>query len=301
MPRLLYLALITGLLTACSAPENEAPAEIEPVAQPETETVTASTSLSAILEAQPDAVKARYDARHPEETLTFFGIEPGMTVAEVLPGGGWYTKLLLPYLGGDGALIGVNYATSLWPNFAFANDEYLARMAVWTTTWTEQAEGWRTDDSAAVSAHVFGEIADEVKGSADAVLFFRALHNMARFNNEPFLTNALQDAFDLLKPGGIVGIVQHEARPEMPDAWANGNAGYLKRDFVIAQMQAAGFEFEGASDINQNASDQPSTEDVVWRLPPSFAGADEDSERRSTMAAIGESNRMTLKFRKPSA
>ena len=299
MIRLFTLALTMGLLSACGAPESSAPDQ-PPAAPPsETAATAENNALGAVLAAQPDDVRARYGARNPEETLKFFGIQPGMTVVEVLPGGGWYTKLLLPYLGREGALIGVNYATSLWPNFPFADEAYLARMATWTTTWTEQAEGWRDIDSASVSAQVFGEIADGTKGSADAILFFRALHNMARFDNEPFLANAMQDAFDLLKPGGIVGIVQHEARPEMPDEWANGSAGYLKQDFVIAQMEVAGFEFEGASEINHNPNDQPSAEDVVWRLPPSLSGAADDPERQAAMTAVGESNRMTLKFRKP--
>ena len=103
----------------------------------------------------------------------------------------------------------------------------------------------------------------------------------------------------MLKPGGVVGVVQHEARENMSDEWASGAKGYLKKDFVIDKMTAAGFEYIGASDVNQNEKDQPGSEDIVWRLPPSLSTSREDPELREAMQAIGESNRMTLKFRKP--
>ena len=96
-----------------------------------------------------------------------------------------------------------------------------------------------------------------------------------------------------------MGVVQHHARDEMPDEWATGANGYLKKQFVIDQMEAAGFEFVAESDINANPKDQPTTEDFVWRLPPSLVTSREDPELRKKMLAIGESNRMTLKFRKP--
>jgi len=132
------------------------------------------------------------------------------------------------------------------------------------------------------------------------VLLIRALHNLARFESQGgFLTSALQTLFDVLRPGGIVGVVQHQARDDMPDAWANGENGYLKKDFVVAKMQAAGFELIGASDINQNEMDQPSETDIVWRLAPTLATSREDPELRARIQTIGESNRMTLKFRKP--
>ena len=300
--RLTSLTLIIALLAACGNQESNPTAEAAAVeTPPAVEAAPTVDKLAEVLAQQPEEAQARYAYRNPKATLEFFGIEPGMTVAEVLPGGGWYTKVLLPYLGSEGHVLGVNYATSLWPNFPFANEEYLARIATWTETWPAGAEEWRDESSASVGAAVFGEIPEDQKGSADAVLFFRALHNMARFDSEPFLQNAMQDAFDLLKPGGVVGIVQHEARAEMPDAWANGSAGYLKREFVIAQMEAVGFEFTGASDVNENPADQPTAEEVVWRLPPSLRGSDDNEEQKAAMLAIGESNRMTLKFTKPAA
>ena len=90
---------------------------------------------------------------------------------------------------------------------------------------------------------------------------------------------------NVLKPGGVVGVVQHHARDHMPDEWADGNAGYLKDDFVIAKMEAVGFELVDSSDLNANDKDQPTTEDVVWRLPPSLSGGADDPERAAAMRA----------------
>ena len=99
--------------------------------------------------------------------------------------------------------------------------------------------------------------------------------------------------------GGVVGVVQHQARAEMPEEWASGAMGYLKDDFVIERMTAAGFEFVSQSDINLNPKDQPGEEDFVWRLPPSLVTSKDNAKLKAEMLEIGESNRMTLKFRKP--
>ena len=305
-----YLVLPAALLlAACGQPEEaEAPAT-EPAAEPEAAAEAASPEpaakpgpegLAEILAAQPEEVQARYEHRHPQETLEFFGIEPGMTVVEALPGGGWYTKILLPYLGSDGRLIGADYALEMFPLFGFFSDEQIEAKETWVEDWTAQAEGWAGEDAAAVSAFVLGSLPEEMAGTADAMLFIRALHNLARFEDEGgFLTAALADAYAVLKPGGVVGVVQHEARPDMPDEWADGSAGYLKQAFVINAFEEAGFELAAESDINANPADQPTADDVVWRLPPTLATSREDPELREELQAVGESNRMTLLFRKP--
>ena len=299
------------LLWGCDQPAPERP--VEPVAPAEyapaakearessgTESAGGASSLDAILDAQDDELKARYEYRHPKETLEFFGIEPGMTIVEALPGAGWYSKILVPYLGEDGRLIGANYAHEMWPEFGFFGQDFIDSMETWTTDWPQQAEAWRGDDGATVEAFEFGSMPDELAGEADAVLLIRALHNLARFEDSGgFLTTAVNDVKRVLKPGGIVGVVQHEARPEMPDAWADGNAGYLKKQFVIDLFTRAGFEFVDESDMNQNPNDRPTEEDVVWRLPPGYQTSGDDPEMRAEMDEIGESNRMTLKFRKP--
>lgn len=308
LKRLVTFLLLPILLIGCSEPEQTTEGtDTKPEANNEfnsdvlTTSQSGAMSLAAVLAAHPAEVQARYSARNPQQTLEFFGVEPGMTVVEALPGGGWYSKILLSALGSEGHLVGVNYAADLWPLFPNMSEERLAALANWTTSWPADAEEWRDTNSARVSAFVFGELSETQKNTADLVLFIRALHNMARFDERPFLDEAMQNAFDILKPGGIAGVVQHEARADKSDEWANGSRGYLKRDRVIAQMKAIGFTFIGASDINQNPADQPGEADIVWRLPPSLATSGEDQVLKEQMLAIGESNRMTLKFQKPSA
>ena len=258
-----------------------------------------SERMTAALDAQPEGAKARYEYRKPGETLAFFGVEPGMTVVEDLPGGGWYSKILLPYLGPDGKLVGANYAYDLWPHFEFTTPEFLETMKTWTTDWTAGAQEWRIGDSAEVTAFVHGELPADMHGTADVVLFIRAMHNMAAYEGDgAFLSGAIQDAYDVLKPGGIAGVVQHQAREDMPDDWANGSNGYLKKSYVVSMMEKAGFELVDESNLLENDKDQPTTDEYVWRLPPSLDGSDDNPERKAQMEAIGESNRMALKFRK---
>ncbi len=290
------LALLSALiLFGCqqaAEPVAETPAPVEPVAEID--------PLAAVLDAQPDEMKARYAYRHPKETLEFIGIEPGMTVVEGLPGGGWYTKILLPYLGSEGHLIGANYAMEIWPNFSFATEEFMEKQSTWTTDFPADAQAWRGESGASVDAFVMGSLPEEMKGTADVVFFARVLHNLANFESQGgFLTTSLADAYAVLKPGGIFGVVQHHARDEMSDAFADGSHGYLKKSFVIAAAEAAGFEYVGESDINANPNDQPGEDDIVWRLPPTLATSADNPELRAELEAVGESNRMTLKFRKP--
>lgn len=294
-----FTALTVLLVAACGpspAPQDTAAG---PAADPAPATAPAR-DLGAILAAQPEEIKARYPWRHPKETLQFLGIEPGMTVVEALPGGGWYSGILLPWLGRDGRLIGATYAQDMWPKFGFFDDEYIESMRSWATDWPREIREQHGDDVADVDAFVFGSMPESMTGTADAVLFIRALHNLARFDADGgYLATAIDDAWRVLKPGGSVGVVQHEARPGMPDDWASGAAGYLKKQFVIDRMTAAGFEFVAESDVNDNPADRPTTDEFVWRLPPGYSTSEEDTEMRAQMAAIGESHRMTLKFRKP--
>lgn len=299
--QIIILAAIT--IAACQPAEQSEPAESAPVDEaPDTGSSAgnAGARLADLLAAQPEEVQARYRYRHPRETLEFFDVQPGMTVVEGLPGGGWYSKLLLPYLGKDGHLIGADYALDMYPLFGFFNDEQLEAKKTWIADWTAQAEGWRGDDGAEVSAFVFGSLPEEMHGTADRVLLIRALHNVSRFESEGgYLTAALANAYDVLKPGGIAGVVQHQAPDEMSDEWAVGDRGYLKKAHVISHMQNAGFEFLGESGINHNHNDKPGEEDIVWRLSPSFFTSGDNPELKAEIAKIGESNRMTLKFRKP--
>ena len=265
----------------------------------EVEEMTAEAKLAAVLAAQPEEVQARYGARNPAETLAFFGGEPGMTVAEALPGGGWYSKILLAYLGDEGTLIGAHYPDDLWGKFGFG-DEWTATRIEATANWPTQAAEWGVEGAAIASTYLTA-MPEDASGQVDAVLFIRALHNLNRFTDEEnnFMGDTLSETFRVLKPGGIAGVVQHSGPETNSDEWANGSNGYLKKSAVIAAFEAAGFEYVGSSDINANAADVPSEEEFVWRLPPSRSGTEEGSPERAAYDAIGESNRMTLKFRKP--
>jgi len=262
--------------------------------------VTSEAKLAAILAAQPEDVQARYGARNPAETLAFFGIEPGMKVAEALPGGGWYSKILLPYLGEDGVLVGAHYPDELWAMFGFG-DEWAATRIEGTANWPNQAAEWGIEGGAKIKSVQLTKMPDEASDMLDAVLFIRALHNLNRFSEGEtnYMADTLAETYRVLKPGGIVGVVQHAGPDANSDAWANGSNGYLKEAAVVAAFEAAGFELAGSSDLNANPADVPSEEEFVWRLPPVLNGTEDGSEERAAYEAIGESNRMTLKFRKP--
>jgi len=279
---------------------NNAASETAGKAKAEMAMKANSTKLATILDAQSDKVKARYDARHPQETLEFFGITPGMTVVEALPGGGWYSKILIPYLGDEGHLVGVDYSIKMWPEFgSFANADFLEKKKTWAAEWVEGAQAWRAGSTGDISAFTFGGRDSAMDGKADAVLFIRAMHHVSRFEEKGgYMTEALADTHALLKPGGIVGVVQHQGPESNTDEWATGSNGYLKKSDVIAKFKAAGFELVKESAINENPKDVPSNEDIVWRLPQSLRTSLEDPELKAKMQAIGESNRMTLLFKK---
>lgn len=260
------------------------------------------SALDTVLAAQPEDVQARYPYRNPKETMEFFGIEPGMTVVEGLPGRGWYTNVLVPYLGSEGRLIGADYSLDMYPLFSFVNEEFIENQRQWTTTFVAGVAEQGGDNAPSVGAFHFGSMPEDFAGTADVVFFPRVLHNLARFESEgDFLTKALADSFAVLKPGGTLGVVQHHARDEMSDSFADGSRGYLKKSFVIAAAEQAGFVLDAESDVNANPADQPGEDDIVWRLPPTLGTSADDPELRSELEAVGESNRMTLRFRKPEA
>lgn len=261
--------------------------------------VDASAKLAAVLAAQPAEVQARYEFRHPTETLEFLGVKPGMTVADTLAGS-YYSNILLPYLGDEGTLIGVSYSMA-HRALDYADDpERMARYLAWPQTYVEEATSWRGEGETKVGAFLFTELPDDLKGTVDVFLLFRAMHHLNKYEDKiGTRTQAFSDIYAALKPGGVVGIVQHRAPADSDDEWAKGFNGYIKQAPLIENMKAAGFEFAGSSEINANPKDQPGAEDYVWRLPPRLAGSEEGSEKRAQMEAIGESDRMTLKFRKP--
>lgn len=299
----LFLAGAALTLVACGnggADVKKAASDTADKAKAEMVMKANSAKLDTILAAQADTAKARYDARHPKETLEFFGITPGMTVVDVLPGAGWYSKILIPYLGDEGHIIGVDYSIKMWPEFGgFANEEFIENKKKWAAEWVAGAQDWRAGSSGDISAFTFGGRDASMDGKADAALFIRALHNLSRFEDEGgYMTEALADTYALLKPGGIVGVVQHQGPETNEDKWAEGDNGYLKKSQLIAKFKAAGFELVKESAVNENPKDVPNNKDIVWRLPPSLGTSREDADLKAKMEAIGESNRMTLLFKK---
>ncbi|MBK7043067.1 MAG: class I SAM-dependent methyltransferase [Rhodanobacteraceae bacterium] len=286
----LILALVAAL-AACSndAPPADsaaipaAPDELVPVAAP------AADPIDAILAGshRSDANKARDQYRHPKETLAFFGIQPNMTVIEITPGGGaWYTEILAPYLHDAGSEVAAIWDTgaSDAPGYYAKNNEQLAtKLASDPAAYDRVA--LRSFDA---KAPAFGEA-----NSADAVVTFRNVHNWTMAGNDGDYFKAV---FDVLKPGGVLGVVEHRANAGT-SLEATKETGYLTEDYVIGLATAAGFILEEKSEINANANDSKDHPQGVWTLPPSFALKDKDREK---YAAIGESDRMTLRFRKPS-
>ena len=303
--RILLLAALPLALLACSTAETAATADQSATDSVEAamSKVYAETQLDIVLAGQSDETKARYQYRHPKKTLEFLGIVPGMTVADSLPGSVWYSGILSQYLGPEGRVIGANYslAQRMAMGGRYASDEWQEKNREWPTNWPEERNVELDEKSAPFSAFFYGGLPEQMHGSADAVLMVRAFHHFNRTEEEGgYRTQALADAFNLLKPGGIVGVVQHRAPEGNSDEWAVGNNGYVKQSGVIAAFESAGFELIDQSEINANPNDQPTEDDYVWRLPPTLGGASrENEETKAAMQAIGESDRMTLKFRKP--
>ena len=184
------------LLASCSQEPPETATEIDvttdSAVEPQTELVEKSR-LETVLDGLSDEHKARYQYRHPNATMDFFGIEPGMTVAEYLPGGGWYSKVLSPYLGKQGTLIGVDYSPAIWSQFPWANDEYIERRKVWREEFPGKVADWGGVDAANGIATNVADIKGQYSGQVDAALFIRALHNMSRFESEgQFLSEAMK-------------------------------------------------------------------------------------------------------------
>lgn len=306
-----YLGAAALAFVACGSGADEteavsapAPSDVSseaaaPMVDVDATAAAKTISLDEALNMQDDAAKARYQFRHPKATLEYFGIQPGMTIVEVLPGNGWYSKILLPYLGDSGHLIGADYSVDMWSKFGgFANEKFLEDRKTWTQTWSDNALAWRGGTQTKVSAFSFESLPRDMNEKADAVLFFRALHHLNRFE-AAYWDGAIADTKAILKPGGIVGIVQHRGPETNADSWANGDNGYLKQSFVIEKFEAAGFELAAEpSEINANTKDVPSGADVVWRLPPTLGTSGDNPELKAKMEAIGESDRMTLVFRK---
>ena len=234
--------------------------------------------------------RARDKYRHPKETLAFFGFRADMTVVEVWPGGGWYTEILAPALKEKGTLYAAQYSVN--PPFAYQR-RYFGSFLMKVGTVPDP---YRAVTITSLDFPYELELAP--RGSADMVLTFRNVHNwLGEGYGEDSARLGFVAMFDALKPGGILGVVDHRwPDPGNEDPLAAN--GYVSEERVIAAAEGVGFEFAGRSDINRNPKDTHDYPDGVWTLPPTLALGDQD---RDQYLAIGESDRMTLKFVKPLA
>lgn len=269
------LAVVLALLLGACAVQSGAGAS----------DTAAREALAAVVagEHRSAANRARDAYRHPVETLTFFGIRPDMTVVELWPFGGWYTEILAPYLRERG----VYYAAAMDPA---------------TTSAVEQGYNKSLYDMLAARPDLFSKVRVSVlakgksdiapPGSADLVVSFRNIHNWAWSGMDEEVFAA---AFRALKPGGVLGIVEHRHADPGHAPTTPGQA-YVGEEWAIRRIEAAGFRLAGRSDINNNPKDTRDYPRGVWTLPPNYALGEQD---RAKYAAIGESDRFTLKFVKP--
>ena len=279
--------LALAFLTACSpAPDPGASQEPQTSqAQPSIETALNAASVGEHRSA--DNI-ARNAYRHPTETLTFFGLKDDMTVLEIHPGGLWYTEILAPVLKEHGKLLVAGHDTSI----AGQPDYRYSQQANMLQRFSEQA-----DIFGAVGVVTFTP-PDSIQlgepASVDMLLTFRNFHGWIR---DGVAAENMQAFYQVLKPGGVLGIVQH--RTDSPEPLASGKiSGYVSEAQMIALAEAAGFVLEARSEINANPKDNHQHPEGVWTLPPTLRLGDEN---RQAYLAIGESDRMTLRFRKPEA
>lgn len=270
------LALAFGLATV-SAISLSAPA----MAQEFSPALTAALAIDARADD-----RARDDQRHPGETLTFFGVKPGMTVVDFMPSGGWYTRVLVPLVGEEGTYIGMNPDVSGGPDF-------FARMDNLGESLPGQVTDMLGDTGVEVVGINAGAVPEELKGTVDRAMIFREIHNIRRFG---WIYSALTELRGLLKDDGLVGVVQHRAKSNALASYTDGSMGYQREKDVIGLFEAHGFDLVATSEINANPNDPADHPGGVWTLAPGFRGATD--ETRPALEELGESDRMTLLFRK---
>ena len=228
--------------------------------------------------------KARDGARHPAETLAFFGIKPNMTVVEIWPGTGWYAEILGPYLNGQGTYIAAAFAKEPEHKYAKyfkkANKKLHEKIAANRDAYgdVQVVEFFPANDKWELGP----------AGKTDAILTFRNLHNWM-----PDMEQAFKAFYENLKPGGVLGVVEHRTSAEQDP---KAESGYMNEDYVIMVAKKVGFKLEAKSEINANAKDKADHPKGVWTLPPTLAMGEKNAAKYKE---IGESNRMTLKFVKP--
>ncbi|HSJ79344.1 MAG TPA: methyltransferase [Erythrobacter sp.] len=228
--------------------------------------------------------KARDVHRHPSETLAFFQVALDMKVGEYSPGGGWYSRLLGHYLGGEGQLVGL-YTNPLTATPDAARQQRIRDQAAGFGAEVAGYTGLAADRFSGLTL----DMAAEQKGTFDRILVIRAMHGITRAGIADTEIRAMRE---LLKDDGMIGVVQHRAKADAPWSYANGTKGYLKQQDVVDFMRLNGFELVAESEINANAMDTADHPEGVWEMPPTLA------TKRDDLKDKGESDRMTLLFKK---
>jgi predicted methyltransferase len=272
---------------AAAAPADNTTSATAPASSPAS--ASAGSAESQIRDAltnvaRTDRERARDAARHPVETLTFFGLRDDATVVELWPGGGYYTAILAPVLAARGKLVPTHFDPAGDPKSEDTQDAHYLL------------------DRLAKTPAVFGKVAPQQisvpqvtlgpDASADFVLTFRNVHNWI---DEGYADKVFAAAARVLKSGGVLGVEEHRGKPGMTTKQIS-DSGYVPEDVVIQLATAAGLRLAGRSEVNANPKDTKDYPKGVWSLPPTFA---EKTVNHDKYAAIGESDRMTLKFVKP--
>ena len=278
MKRALLISLICATsfaLQGCQAEQNAA-------------TEQSVKSVASVIDntSRSERNKQRDQYRNPVETLEFFGIQPDMTVVEISPGGGWYSEILGAYLADQGQLYAAHFPAN-------SDREFYQRSRA---AFAERiASDSHFSNIILTEFSPSGEVAIAPDASADMVLTFRNLHNWYMGGEEAAIRSAFQQFYVALKPGGVLGVVEHRLPEQRPDADML-SSGYMKESLAIRIAEEVGFELVASSDINANPLDTADHPRGVWTLPPSLRLGDQDREK---YLAIGESDRFTLKFQKP--
>ncbi len=282
MQRSLLLGAMLLALTACSGPQTRADSAAD------VDAGHAARLDAAIAGAwRSPENRARDAARRPAETLRFFGVRPGQTVIEITPGSGaWYAEILAPYLNESGQYVAAIVDPAAAAEGRARDYQQAQRDGLQARFDAAPAQFGRARMVAYdPAAPRFGPA-----NSADVVLTFRNVHNWRMSGQAEAMFKGF---YDVLRPGGVLGVVEHRARGDVPDG---DRSGYVGQSQVIALAQAAGFRVDGSSEINANPRDTRDHPNGVWTLPPTNRHEPQDAAR---YAAIGESDRMTLRFVKP--
>ena len=229
--------------------------------------------------------KARDVYRHPVETLGFFGLKPDTTVVEIWPGGGWYTEIIAPYVRDKGKYIAAGFDPDSEIEFIRqAAARYQAKLAEHPELYDQ------VEPAVLMPPDKLDFVPPE---SVDLILTFRSIHNWMPRGNQDAMAAAMYKA---LKPGGVLGVVEHRGIPAVPQD-LEAKTGYINQEFAIEIFEKAGFVLNGSSEINANPADTKDHPEGVWTLPPTLRLKEQG---RETYLGIGESDRFTLRFIKPS-